>query len=375
MDTCDYLVIGAGIAGASAGYELAAEGRVVVLEREHAPGYHSTGRSAALYLETYGEPVIRALTIASRPFFISPPASLVEYPVFQPRGVLWIGTTEQLRELEEAYSTFRRQVKTIRRVSAKEARTLCPVLRKDYVAGGVLEPDAMDLDVDAIHQVFLRGLRARGGEVRVNAEVTAVARKDGGWVAETPDGAYAAPVLVNAAGAWCDVVARLAGLQPLGLRPLRRTAFTIDPPSGSDITRWPAVADVEEAFYFKPEASRLLASPADETPVAPCDARPEDLDVAVAVERLERATTLEVRRVTRRWAGLRTFAPDRVPVVGMDPEGEGFFWLAGQGGYGIMTAPAMARLSLALITGRGVPEDLAALGVSEEEVSPARFHR
>ncbi len=262
---------------------------------------------------------------------------------------------------------------TIRRLTGEGARALCPILREDYVAGAVLEPDAMDIDVDALHQTFLRGLRARGGEVRVHAEVTALARRGGRWVADTPGGALAAPVLVNAAGAWCDAVARLAGLRPLGLQPMRRTAFAFDPPAGHEVAAWPATVDVEEAFYFKPEAGRLLGSPADETPSPPCDARPEDLDVARAAELLERATLLEVRRVARSWAGLRTFAPDRAPVAGWDPVGEAFFWLAGQGGYGIKTAPAMARLSLGLITGRGVPEDLRALGVTEADVSPARF--
>ncbi len=373
MNHSDYLVIGAGIAGASAAYELAAHGSVTVLERERAPGYHSTGRSAAVYTQTYGAPVIHALTIASLPFFESPPPEFSESALLRPRGVLWIGRADQRQKLDAAYTSFKGQVKTVRRLDAEGVRSLLPVLREGYAAGGVVEPDAMDMDVDAIHQVFLRGLRARGGEVRTDAEAVSLSRMAGNWVADTPGGSHAAPVIVNAAGAWCDEVARLAGVRPLGLTPYRRTAFVFDPPSGHDPAGWPMAVDADEAFYFKPEAGRLLASPADETPLAPCDARPEDLDVATAAERIETATVMEVRRIVRSWAGLRTFAPGRTPVVGMDSAAEGFFWLAGQGGYGIMTSPAMARLSLGLITGGGVPDDLKALGVTEAGLSPARF--
>ena len=373
MKKCDFLVIGAGIAGASAAYELAAMGSVVVLERESAPGYHTTGRSAALYVERYGKPAIYALTRASRPFLESPPEGLAEHPLLTPRGRLWIGRPDQEKSLAAALALPGSRPNRLRRIELDEALALVPVLRREYLTAAVLDPDTMDIDVHALHQVFLKGLRGRGGEVVTDAEVTGLGWQGGQWEVVTEGESYSAPVVVNAAGAWCDEVARLAGVRPLGLSPFRRTAFTFDPPEGARPSDWPSVSDVDERFYFKPESGRLMGSTAEETPLAPCDVRPEDRDVAEGVERIERATTMRIPRVARKWAGLRTFAPDRVPVVGMAPDAAGFFWLAGQGGNGIMTSPAMGRLSAALIAGRGIPPDLADLGVREADLSPARF--
>ena len=377
MTSCDFLIIGGGIAGASAAYELSSRGRVVLLEREAQPGYHSTGRSAALYTETYGNAAIRALTGGSRPFYDAAVASgFAEHPVLTPRGVVLVGRDDQRDGLDGAFRTGSGLTPSVELLDREATLALAPMLRPDYVAGAVWEPDAMDMDVHAIHQGYLRGLRARGGEVVTDAELTGLSRRDGTWRAETRAGAFEAPWVVNAAGAWADAVAGMAGLAPVGLVPKRRTAITFDPtpiPDEAGLPRWPMVCDVDETFYFKPEGGRLLGSPADETPVEPCDVQPEELDVALTVDRIEQACLFKVRRIGHRWAGLRTFAPDKSPVVGPDPEAEGFFWLAGQGGYGIQTAPGMARTAAGLLADGRVPEDLAALGVKATDLAPERL--
>jgi D-arginine dehydrogenase len=372
MTDADFLVVGAGIAGASAAAELAAHGRVVVLEREGQPGYHSTGRSAALYTETYGNRVIRALTVASGRFLRVPPAGFADHPLLTPRGTLLIARADQRERLDAAYQELRGLAPEIERVDAAAARAMVPALDPDYVAAGVYEAAATDMDVHGIHGGFLKTLRARGGSVVTDACVTALARRAGKWHLMTPAGDFSAPVVVNAAGAWCDAFARLAGVKPVGLVPKRRTAFTFDPPAGTDVRAWPAVIDADEQFYFKPEAGKVLGSPADETPIEPCDVQPEELDVALAVERIERSTSLRVKRLDHKWAGLRSFVADKTPVVGMDDAAEGFFWLAGQGGYGIMTSPALGRTVAALLTTGAIPADLAELGVTREALAPAR---
>lgn len=239
-----------------------------------------------------------------------------------------------------------------------------------YVAYAIYEPDARDMDVHAIHHGFLRALRARGGTLVTKAEVLGVDRLRGAWNAQTNAGGFTAPVVVNAAGAWADEIARRAGVADLGLAPKRRTAMVFDVPEGVDPTTWPATVDVDEQFYFKPEAGCVLASPADETPSPPCDAQPEEIDLAITVDHIERATTLKIHRIARRWAGLRTFVADKTPVVGTDPDADGFFWLAGQRGYGIFTSPAMAQAAAALATGRDLPENLRALGLSATDLAP-----
>ena len=379
MESVDFLVVGAGIAGASAAYELAVQGRVVVLERESQPGYHSTGRSAALYTQTYGPAPIRALTVASWDFYTNPPAGFAEHDMLTPRGALIIGGGDQIDRLDAEYEQGRRLTPSVERYDRGQVLARAPFLRPDYVAGGgVWEPDARDIDVHALHQGYLRGLKARGSRVVTDAEVQALARRDGLWVAETSAGTFAAPVVVNAAGAWADELAKLAGVATVGLVPKRRTAITFDPvfedPADKDgLDGWPMVSEVAETFYVKPDAGRLMASPADQTPVEPCDVQPEDIDVALTVDRLEQASRFTVRRLAHRWAGLRSFVADKVPVVGFAPDAEGFFWLAGQGGYGIQTAPAMGRVAAGLATGRGLPEDVRTLGVAETDLSPARL--
>ena len=369
----DILIVGAGIAGASAGYFLAGQRRVVVLERESQPGYHSTGRSAALFTEYYGNAIIRALTVASRGFLEAPPAGFADHPLMSPRGTMFIARDDQratlARQLEEAQAL----VPTIHAVDMKRATALYPPLRAGHITAAFYEPDSKDMDVHAIHQGYLRGLKAAGGTVVCDAELTALERRGGQWHARTKAGAFRAPIVIAAAGAWCDEVGRLAGAAPIGLVPKRRTALTFDPPAGAECRAWASITDADEDFYVKPDAGALLGSPADETPVPPQDAQPEEIDIAIAVERIEAASRLRIRRIKNKWAGLRSFVADKTFVVGYDSEAEGFFWLAGQGGYGIQSAPAMGRLSAALALGSGMPDDLKALGVSEATLSPARL--
>ncbi|WP_119419203.1 NAD(P)/FAD-dependent oxidoreductase [Desertibaculum subflavum] len=369
----EFIVIGAGMAGASAAYELAAKGRVIVLERESQPGYHTTGRSAALYAETYGNQVIRAITTASRAMYMQPPPGFTDHPMLSPRGTVIIGRADQQAALDRAYEEGRQLVGSIRRLTGEEVRRMVPILRPEHAVAAIMVPDDMDIDVHALHQGYLKGLRARGGSVITDAELRGLSRINGEWKLETAAGGFTAPVVVNAAGAWADVVGGMVGAAPIGLVPKRRTALTFDPPSGADITHWPAVIDADEQWYIKPEAGRILASPADETPSDPCDAQPDEMDVAICVDRVMTATTLDIRRITHRWAGLRSFVKDKTPVVGFDDKVEGFFWLAGQGGYGIQTAPAMGRIAAALARREALPADVAALGITPADLAPQRL--
>ena len=372
MNEADFMVIGAGMAGASIAAHLAERSSVILLEREPRPGYHSTGRSAALFSEIYGNPVIRLLTRASRPFLFNPPADFTLDALVQPRGSLFIANAAQLQTIQ-AFAALPDVAPATRVVSSRQALDLCPVLRESSLAAALLEPESKDLDVAALHQAYLRMFRRRGGSGFNDRAVESLEHDGARWKISTGSETYAAPVVINAAGAWADAVAKLAGLEPLGLKPHRRTALLVGVSAGLDVSSWPMVIDIDEQFYFKPDSGRLLVSPADETPVDAYDAQAEEWDVAVAIDRIESATTLECSRVTHRWAGLRTFAPDRAPVVGFDPQATGFFWLAGQGGYGIQTAPALARAAAALAQGESLPADLLALGLIEEHLSPARF--
>jgi len=368
---CDFLVVGAGIAGASAAYELASEGDVVLLEREMHPGYHATGRSAAIFLETYGNSTVRALTRCSRHFFEAPPEGFSEHGLVSPRGALFISTQATLPKLAAHFVAVSKLVDTVSWFDADSLHKLLPCLSRDIWVAGVLEPKAQDLDVHAIHQGYLRGFRQRAGELVVNAEVISASCRAGTWRVHTTNGVFEAPTLINAAGAWADEVAALAGVKPIGLLPQRRTAVMLEAPLEAQF--WPYFGDIGETFYVKPDAGRLLAAPCEEVTVAPSDLAPEEYDVAVIANRIETMTTLPVNRILSKWAGIRTFAPDRTPVVGWAPDAKGFFWLAGQGGYGIQTAPAMARCCLSLVTEKKIPQDLAALCVTTDALSAARF--
>lgn len=369
----DVAIVGGGIAGASAAAHISQTASVALVERESQPGYHATGRSAALFTETYGNATIRALSRASRAFLEEPPAGFADAPILSPRGALHVGGPGDIDVLGDVFESGRRLTPGIARLSAAEVLAKVPALRPDAVSGGVFEPDARDIDTNALLQGFLRRLRAAGGSVFLDAPVARIERERKSWRITAGHRELHAAVIVNAAGAWCDEIAALAGLSPLGLAPKRRTAFLIQSPEGLDARSWPLTIGARENLYFKPDAGKLLISPADETPSAPVDAQPEELDIAVAVERLAALTTIEVRRIEHKWAGLRTFAPDKTPVVGFDLRTDGFFWLAGQGGYGFQTAPAIARLAAALISGASVPADIQNLGVTADALAPSRF--
>ncbi|NUP77693.1 MAG: FAD-binding oxidoreductase [Nonomuraea sp.] len=341
----DFLIIGGGVAGAAAGYFLAQSGTVTLLERERSPGLHSTGRSAALFSESFGNRAVRALTAASRSFLAAPPSGFADVPLLAPRGVLALCPPGGEKPFEEALDEGRRAPTPVVEIDAAEALRRCPILRPGRWSRAMLKPAAMDIDVDALHQGFLRGIRARGGQVITSAPVRTLTRGGGVWRAVTDAGEHAAPVVVDAAGAWADEVAALAGARPVGLTPLRRTAFLVDLPGGTDARSWPMVTDVADTFYFKPESGGLLVSPSDATPVAPCDARPDDLDVAIGARRVEEVTTLEIRGVRRAWAGLRSVVADETPVIGEAPDAPGFVWLAALGGYGVQTSPAAGRIA------------------------------
>jgi D-arginine dehydrogenase len=368
----DFVVIGGGIAGASAAYELAAHGEVVLLEREATSGYHTTGRSAALYTEAWETGVIRALATGSRPFLNHPPDGFVDYPLLAPLPVLVIGRDDQTALVRGLYEEATGGV-DVELLDGDGASSWCPLLRPGYVAAAVLEPGSMSIDVDALLHGFLRGLRRRGGTLLLGHGVSSIRRVSGHWVVGTGDIEIRSPVVVNAAGAWCDVIGRMAGLTPIGLVPKRRTAFVFPVRDGIELASSAMVIDVAEQFYFKPEAGQMMGSLADATPMEPHDVRPEEIDVALAIQRIEAATTLQIRHVTRSWAGLRSFVADGLPVVGEDPMAPGFFWLAGQGGVGIMTSPALAQLTAALLTGTGIPDVLADGGVDVGELSVARL--
>jgi D-arginine dehydrogenase len=369
----DFLVIGAGMAGAAAGYFLADHGSVLLLEREDAPGYHATGRSAALYTEAYGNAAIRALTVASGAFFRAPPPGFADVPLLHPRGVMTVAAAADRARFDEGFAFGRRFAPGLRMLERDEALRLCPALRADWLAHACLEPDAMDMDVHALHQGFLRGLRAKGGRILTGAPCRHIERRGGEWQVETPAGSFAASSLVNAAGAWADEVAQLAGARPVGIVPKRRTIIIVAAPEASDCARWPMVVEAAERFYFKPESGRLLISPADETPLPPQDVQPDEIDIAIAAERIAAATHLAFRSIQRKWAGLRSFAPDNTLVIGPDGALPGFLWMAGQGGYGIQTAPAAGAALAALATGTGLPPELTALGLSVAALLPDRF--
>ena len=374
MQPYDFVIIGAGIAGASAGWELAAHRRVLLLEREAQPGYHTTGRSAALYSATYGTPNICALTRASRAFYDAPPPEFGSIPILTPRGVVYLAGADQLDLLEAAYAEALPRNPQVRRLTREELLEQAPCLRPEAVAAGMSEPGAADIDVHALHQGYLRGLRQRGGEIRTHAEVTALQRGEEGWHITLADGeVLRARAVVNAAGAWADVVAAQAGVPPIGLEPRRRTAFTFPVPAGMQAAHWPAVIGIAEDYYFKPDAGQMLGSPANADAVAPHDVVPEELDVAMGIHRIEQVTCFQIRRPSHTWAGLRSFVADGDLVIGWDNHVPGFFWLAAQGGYGIQSAAGAALLTRQLALGEPLAPELAREGVDVAGLSPARL--
>ncbi|HEX8223342.1 MAG TPA: FAD-dependent oxidoreductase [Allosphingosinicella sp.] len=339
----DVAIVGAGMAGASLAAEVAGHASVLIVEAEDQPGYHSTGRSAAFWAESYGGPFVQPLTSASGPF-------LEEHGLLGARGALHLADEEGMPALAALEAEFGEDV-DFERLGRDRLEALVPGLRSGWVAG-LLEPSCADIDVAGLHGLYLASAKRQGARLVTDAEVRGLRREDGGWTVETAAGAFRAAIVVDAAGAWADRLAALAGASPIGLQPCRRTLMQlrVSPPAPAGL---PLVIDALGRFYFKPEAGgRLWLSPHDESPCDPCDCAPEELDVAEAIDRLERTVDWKVERVERSWAGLRTFAPDRRPVYGFDPVVPGFFWCAGQGGFGIQTAPAAARLAAALLLGR-----------------------
>jgi len=372
MQQTDFLILGAGIAGASIGHFLAPHGRCTMLERESQPGYHSTGRSAAQFIASYGPAQVRALSRASEPFFQHPPPGFAQTPLLTPRGLLTVAGPDELPHLEQAWDTLQQTSPRGRRLTAAEALAMVPALRPGKVTAAIVEPDSFDMDVHAIHQGYLRGFRHAGGTLVCDAQVVTIERRGDLWHVRTAAGAgFAAPVLINAAGAWCDAVAQLAGVAPIGLCPKRRTAFTFLPPAGTDTTHWPLLLAADESFYMKPDAGALLASPVNEDPTHPQDVQPEELDLALGLHAIETWTTLQPRP-RHSWAGLRSFVADGDLVGGFDPVAPGFFWCAAQGGYGIQTSAAMGEACAALARGLPLPTHINDCGLTADMLSPGR---
>jgi D-arginine dehydrogenase len=368
----DIVVIGAGMAGASIAAHLAKHASVRLLEMETRPGYHSTGRSAAIFSEAYGNDTVRALTRASREFLYSPDPEFTTAHLIKPRTILLVARTAQA----EALSRFIASGVPgdgIEAKSAEEARALHPLLRPDDLWGAAYIKDAGDIEVHELHQGYLRLFASRGGALTTEAQVIHLERSHGRWSVTSTRETFRAEIVVNAAGAWAGEVGVLAGATNVGLQPRKRTACLIKPPPGHIVQEWPMLVDADEEFYLKPDAGMLLLSPADETICDPCDVQPDDMDIALAVDRIERATTLNVTRVTHKWAGIRSFVADRSPVVGFDLQQPEFFWHAALGGYGIQTAPALSRAAAALVMGKPIEEDLLSFGITESELSPLRL--
>jgi D-arginine dehydrogenase len=372
----DFLIVGGGIAGLSAAARLAQHGRVVVIEAEEAPGYHSSGRSVTFSHYGIGNETVRGLTSWSRGFFQRPPEDFSEVPLSKRTPALFFAREETRPELEALYEKTERLTETLTWLDEAGMKALCPVLKtgEGGAVAAFADSGGLKLDPHALLQGYIRAVRSHGGEVATGQRIATIEPSGDGWSVVSQSGSrWSAPVLVNAAGSWADGVAALAGVRPLGLEPKRRTIIVLDPPPELDVSGWAFTKYVVDEFYMLPDAGRLLASPVDEVPSDPCDCQPEEYDIALAAYRVEEFTTLTVQRIASRWAGLRTFTADRVPTAGFAPDAPGFFWLAGQGGYGLQTAPAMAEISAALISGSPWPQGLTALGVTAAEILPDRF--
>ena len=374
MNGADFLIIGGGVAGLSAGARLARHGRVAVLEAETALGVHSSGRSATFSHFGIGNRIVRALTAHSREHFIA----VGEGVLARRAPALFVATEEMRPTLAALHRDMAAHTDGLEPVDEAAMRHLFPPLRTgaDAIVAGLLYNEGLRLDSDALLQAYARDIRAAGGVVETGRRTTATRFEGGRWIVEADGGApWSAPVLIDAGGAWADQIADRAGVRPLGLKPLRRTIIVVDGPPGADVRGWPFVKTAVDDFYILPESGRLMASPVDEVESGPCDAQPEEYDVALAAWKVERYTHLPVARIAHRWAGLRTFTADRTPAVGFDPEAPGFFWLAGQGGFGLQTAPAVAEAVEALVTGAAWPEALAAAGVGAADLAPQRLRQ
>lgn len=367
--TYDFLIIGGGIAGASAAFKLARYGSVLLLEKEDTPGYHATGRSAALFTRNYGNPVVRQVNAASAAFFRAPPDGFSEMPLLSPRGCLTVAQGDDTRELD-ALLALSEPGEEVTKLDADQACAMVPFLRPDRVQEAVFEANVADIDVASLHLSYLKGAKARGARIETKQAVTAMIRTGGIWNVQTARNTYSTGIVINAAGAWADHIGAMAGAGPIGLVPKRRTAIMIKLPAGITCSTLPALDFAVSGAYLKPEGGMLMASPGDATPAEPHDAWPDDMEIAELADWIERETTIKITKIEHSWAGLRSFVADETPVVGYDTKVPNFFWLAGQGGFGIMMAPALANLTTEMIsTGRPSTqsEDFA------HALSPARL--
>ena len=368
----DIAVIGAGIAGASVAANLAKAGqRVVLLEMETQPGYHTTGRSAAVYSPIYGPQPIRALTRASLAFYENPPEEFAGRPLLSPFAAAFVARDDQLAHLAKMEKELA-DAKTVVRIDSQEVSERLPLLRKGYAAAALWDSGTSEIDVAALHQGYLRQFKTAGGILTTGAEVMEMERVAGQWSLQTRQGTLKAQTVINAAGAWADVLGQMAGAERIGLVPKRRTALMIDAPDGYDTKSLPLVIDVQEQFYLKPDAGKLLISPANEDPEHPCDVQPDEMDIAICVDRIERAFDISVRKVESPWAGLRSFVADKSPVAGFSDRVDGFYWLAGQGGYGIQSAPALAQYAAAEILGQPIPDHILTERLDPQSICPGR---
>ncbi|MBF0277649.1 MAG: FAD-binding oxidoreductase [SAR324 cluster bacterium] len=372
MSDVEIIIVGGGIAGASAAYELAIDHKVLLLEMEDQAGYHSTGRSAALFTENYGNSIIRKLAKISKSFLESPPDGFSEYPLLSKRGALFIARSDQLDVLNSELQTIQSMGGEVQKIEGDELLQYIPHLNREYAVAGIYDPHSKDIDVSGLHQGFLKEAKLRGGSILMGSRVLRLRPLADGWLVETEEEEFSCKILINAAGAWAEEIGVLAGAKKIALSPMKRTAFLFDVPEDWVVQNWPIAIDMEEKFYFKPDSGKLLGSPADETPVLPQDARPDDFDIAMGIERIQAALNFEIRHLSHKWAGLRSFVPDRTPVAGFDPVVKNFFWLAGQGGYGIKTSPALAVCCGALIREGCFPKFIEEFGLSAEMLSPKR---
>ncbi len=374
MIETDFLIIGGGIAGAGVAYFLAGAGSTMIIEMEDQPGYHTTGRSAAFYAETYGGPKIQPLTTASKSFFMCPPKGFCDVPLLSKLGAIHVFDKEQRSRAEMMAKELSAELPGVALLSKDDVLARAPYLHEEAIDGGVDDPDCGSLDVAALHQGYLKGAKKAGATIMVNAGLESAVFEDGRWRVKLRHGEIFTKKLINAAGAWADDVAIRCGVSPIGIKPLQRTIVSLaNPESLVFDKKSPVVIDIDERFYFKVEGYGYLVSPADETPVKPSDAQPDIEDVARAVEYFENSTNSKVENIEAKWAGLRSFAPDRAPVIGYDQHNPEFFWNVGQGGYGIQTSPAWSRAAAGLIVSQKLPDDLAGFGSKAEDYNPARF--
>ncbi len=371
-ETFDFLVIGAGMAGASIAAELSKNANVLIAEMEAQPGYHTTGRSAALFVPHYGPAPVRALTRASGHFLQNPPQGFVPTNLLSPRSMLLLARTGQTGMLQEVLAE-QGQEGMVEEAGPQKIHEIQPLLREGYAVGGLIDRGCFDIDVHALHQGYLRMARLNGARLVTNARICSLTRTGNVWDAEFDGKIVRASVIVNAAGAWADEVGNLAGAETIGLMPKRRTGLIIEAPEGIDCTHMPATGNLDETFYLKPDGGRLMISPANEDPEPPCDVQPDEMDIAICIDRIEAAFNLNIRRIENKWAGLRSFVADKCPVAGYSSQVDGFFWLAGQGGYGIQMAPALARLAAASANGKPPPQDIIDQGLDCQAVNPARL--